>query len=66
MNFFSSWILFFFFFFFLKTLCEDLNLSFVVDEGQAKDLVAGLHSRLFPTSLEEYAAENAADDQDGR
>ena len=35
---------------------EDLNLSFVVDEGQAKDLVAGLHRRLFPESLEEYDA----------
>ena len=31
---------------------EDLNLSFVVDEGQAKGLVAGLHHRLFPLSLD--------------
>jgi aspartate kinase len=31
---------------------EDLNLSFVVDEGQAKSLVSGLHSRLFPKILE--------------
>ena len=39
---------------------EDLNLSFVVDEGQSKDLVAGLHRRLFPESLEDYDAETTS------